>query len=227
MGDEEAKPPDPPKASPKTRGPALARMGSAYTKAGSKLLLSPQENKAGALLKKRMQARASSALTPNAGENKPSSARSDASRKLTGLQRVNSNFKAIVEGTTEEHDRLVKRREELGSLWYMIHPLGMFRIVWDLAMLCFVCYITLTMPYQLAFDAEPKACSWSWPAKTCEPLAVFERLVDYDTVARLHNVTRILHCRGFTGRDPPFEANDVDVVSIIAVNDPARLAQMH
>ena len=53
MGDEEAKPPDPPKASPKARGPALARMGSAYTKAGSKLLLSPQENKAGALLKKK------------------------------------------------------------------------------------------------------------------------------------------------------------------------------
>ena len=127
MPDEEAKPPPPPEASPKGRGPALARMGSAYTKAGSKLLLSPQENKAGALLKKRMQARASSALTPKAGE-KHDSARSDASRKLTGLQRVNSNFKAIVEGTTEEHDRLVKRREELGSLWYMIHPLGMFRI---------------------------------------------------------------------------------------------------
>ena len=184
MPDEEAKPPPPPEASPKARGPALARMGSAYTKAGSKLLLSPQENKAGALLKKRMQARASSALTPKAGE-KHDSARSDASRKLTGLQRVNSNFKAIVEGTTEEHDRLVKRREELGSLWYMIHPLGMFRIVWDLTMLCFVCYITLTMPYQLAFKAEPKNCSWAWPAKTCEPLAVFERLVDYFFMADL------------------------------------------
>ena len=68
MPDEEAKPPPPPEASPKARGPALARMGSAYTTAGSKLLLSPQENKAGALLKKRMQARASSALTPKAGE---------------------------------------------------------------------------------------------------------------------------------------------------------------
>ena len=98
MPDEEAKPPPPPEASPKARGPGRARMGSAYTKAGSKLLLSPQENEAGALLK-RMQARASSALTPKAGE-KHDSARSDASRKLTGLQRVNSNFKAIVEGTT-------------------------------------------------------------------------------------------------------------------------------
>ena len=84
----------------KPAGQALARMGSAYTKAGSKLLLSPQENKAGALLKNG-QARASSALTPKAGE-KHDSARSDASRKLTGLQRVNSNFKAIVEGTNEE-----------------------------------------------------------------------------------------------------------------------------
>ena len=54
MPDEEAKPPPPPEASPKARGPALARMGSAYTKAGSKLLLSPQENKAGA---SRMRAR--------------------------------------------------------------------------------------------------------------------------------------------------------------------------
>ena len=47
----------------------------------------------------------------------------------------------------------------------MIHPLGMFRIVWDLTMLCFVCYITLTMPYQLAFKAEPKNCSWDLAGK--------------------------------------------------------------
>ena len=61
----------------------------------------------------------------------------------------------------------------------MIHPLGVFRIVWDLAMLCFVCYITLTMPYQLAFKAEPKECSWAWPAKTCEPVAVFDEALDW------------------------------------------------
>ena len=140
--------------------------------------LSPMQNRAGSMLIARRRAFAESVMTATPSEMELEGARSDAARRR-GLQRVNSNFKAIVEGKKGEYDSLKKRRAELGELWYMIHPLGIFRVVWDLCMLCFVVYITLTMPYQLGFDAEPSPCSWRWPAAKCEALAVFERLVDY------------------------------------------------
>ena len=86
--------------------------------------------------------------------------------------RQHSEFNAIVEGTFEEHQTRVAKRNS-GS-FAMLHPASRVRIFWDLQMLVFVVYVALLFPYYMGFNTEATG-----------GVAIFEAIIDYLFIADL------------------------------------------
>lgn len=148
-----------------THGSAVAESGESLT--GGDMLLrvlrdddAPSPGGASATSPSKYSPRSmSTEPATSVGNNTPRSMNMEPPlQKRRTLHSQKSKFIMAIEG-----GEVVEYKEEPRECGgFMLPPEGELRVVWDLLMLVCVGYVSLVLPYRLAFDVQPEKGTWIW-----------------------------------------------------------------